>query len=495
MARIRRAKLFLFLRRRRHELFDEAFQAELASLYRDSAKGQPPVPPAQLALATILQAYTGVSDDEVIEVLTMDRRWQLVLDCLDTEEAPFGKATLIRFRQNLISTGLDRRLIERTVALAERDGTVGPRQVRAALDASPLWGAGRVEDTINLLGHAVGRALGMLAREQGREPRAVFAEAGAGLLAGSSLKAALDLDWTEPTARQQAVTIVLAMLDAVTAWLAAEPEVPAEIGTALGVAAIVRAQDVDQTEAGPTLREGVAKDRRISIEDGAMRHGRKSKRQRVDGFKRHVLRDLDTDLIRAVGVTPANAPEASAIEVVLADLAPQGVHLAELHIDRGYLSSSVVRDRPADLTVFCKAWPVRNGDHFPKTAFTLDWEAGTIRCPNAVTIPFAVGETVRFPAEHCAACPLRARCTTSARGRSVSIHPDERLLVEFRERQHTPAGRAKLRERVAVEHSLAHVGRWQGRRARYRGERKNLFDTRRAAVVHNLHVLMRQEAA
>jgi hypothetical protein len=75
----------------------------------------------------------------------------------------------------------------------------------------------------------------------------------------------------------------------------------------------------------------------------------------------------------------------------------------------------------------------------------------------------------------------------------VSIHPDEALLIELRERQLTPEGRAKLRERVAVEHTLAHLGRWQGRRARYRGVRKNLFDLRCCAVVHNLHVLTRSQ--
>jgi hypothetical protein len=56
---VRRAKLFVFLRQHRHELLDEQFQAELAGAYADSPKGQPPVPPAQLALATIVQAYTG----------------------------------------------------------------------------------------------------------------------------------------------------------------------------------------------------------------------------------------------------------------------------------------------------------------------------------------------------------------------------------------------------------------------------------------------------
>ncbi len=59
--RVRRAKLFVFLRQHRHELFDEEFQAELARLYADRPKGRPPVPPAQLALATILQAYTQAS--------------------------------------------------------------------------------------------------------------------------------------------------------------------------------------------------------------------------------------------------------------------------------------------------------------------------------------------------------------------------------------------------------------------------------------------------
>nr|WP_322708500.1 hypothetical protein [Nostoc sp. ChiSLP03a]MDZ8209583.1 hypothetical protein [Nostoc sp. ChiSLP03a] len=28
----------------------------------------------------------------------MDRRWQLVLNCIDCEKAPFSQATLVRFR-------------------------------------------------------------------------------------------------------------------------------------------------------------------------------------------------------------------------------------------------------------------------------------------------------------------------------------------------------------------------------------------------------------
>ena len=103
---------------------------------------------------------------------------------------------------------------------------------------------------------------------------------------------------------------------------------------------------------------------------------------------------------------------------------------------------------------------MRNGDRFPKTAFQLDWAHGVLTCPQEVQMPFAPGGTVHFPAAVCAACPVQARRTASPRGRSVHIHPDERLLAEFRQRQLTAAGRAQLRERAAVEHSLDHSGHW-----------------------------------
>src|SRR5207302_2560146 len=223
---VRRAKLFVFLRQHRHELFDEQFQAELAETYVDSPKGQPPVPPARLALATILQAYTGAGDDEVIEATVMDRRWQLVLDCMGTEEPPFSKGTLAGFRKRLIERDLDRRLVERTVDLAARTKGFGARALRAALDSSPLWGAGRVEDTFNLMGHALRKALGVIAVLQGRGQAAgtavVAAQAGVPQLAASSLKAALDLDWDDPAARDQALAQVVNLLDRVEGFIAGQ---------------------------------------------------------------------------------------------------------------------------------------------------------------------------------------------------------------------------------------------------------------------------------
>ncbi len=112
------------------------------------------------------------------------------------------------------------------------------------------------------------------------------------------------------------------------------------------------------------------------------------------------------------------------------------------------------------------------------SAFVLNWESGTITCPNQVSLPFREGGKVQFPEATCLNCPLRQKCTTSKKGRSISIHPDEKFITELRQRQLTPKGRAKLRERVTVEPSLSHIGRWQGDQARYIGVRQNLSSLR-----------------
>jgi hypothetical protein len=390
---------------------------------------------------------------------------------------------------------MDRRLIERTIELTSQNQGFGSRALRAALDSSPLWGAGRVEDTYNLVGHALKKVICVVADQQERELVEVAQEAGAEMVCESSLKAALDRNWDQQIEKDEALTLVLNVLRAVETWVQTLQQEDALLAQpSLSIAQQVKAQDVQVDEKGQeSLIKGVAKDRRISVEDGQMRHGRKSRSALVDGYKRHVLHDLDTNLIRAVGITPANVPEASVTEAISEDLERQEVCLKELHIDRAYLSSHLVRERSDDLEVYCKAWPVRESKRFAKQTFTLDWERQMIRCPNAQEMPFVPGGVVHFPKETCAQCPLKEQCTTSAKGRSVSIHPDEALLIELRQRQQTQQGRAQLRERVAVEHTLAHIGRWQGRRARYRGIRKNLFDLRRCAVVHNLHVLARSQ--
>src|SRR5262249_15320747 len=143
-------KLYVFLREIRSELFDDEFQAELARAY--DPRGAEPLPAAMLAMVTLLQAYDKTGDADAVVTAQMDKRWQLVLGCLGTEEAPFSQGVLPQFRERMIEYELDKKLLDRTVELAKRTGKFGWQHLKAALDSSPLFGAGRVLDTWNLIG-------------------------------------------------------------------------------------------------------------------------------------------------------------------------------------------------------------------------------------------------------------------------------------------------------------------------------------------------------
>ena len=505
----RTRKLFGFLRELRYELFDDSFQTELESMYRQTGAGKGPLPPALLAMVVLLQAYHGISDAEAVELSVVDLRWQMVLDRLGTTEPAFSQGALSDFRARLIKHDMDQRLLERTVELARKskgfDWKKLPKTLRVAMDSSPLEGAGRVEDTINLLAHAARNVLKCVAMLLECSVREIAVEAGAPLLLGSSIKKELDLDWSDSEKKRGAIVTLVEQLDALEAWI--RENLPSDmlqppLAKLLETLRQLRDQDLepDPSGGGPRIRRGVAPDRRVSVEDPDMRHGRKSKSKRFNGYKRHIAADLDTDLILACAVTPANRPEEQAASNLQADIAALSLDrpVQQLHIDRGYIKSPAVGDTlDARGEVVCRPWVPHNDTLFTKRDFIINMRDRTITCPAGKTEQFTTGTVVEFDPEKCARCTLRLLCTTAREGagRTVNIAEDEQLQHRLRKLTAGPAGRARLRERVAIEHRLAHIAQKQGRRARYRGLRNNLFDLRRSATVLNLETIHRCETA
>jgi len=502
----RNGKLFAFLRLHRHELFDEEFQAQLESMYRNTGAGDAPKSPALLAMVVLLQSYQGTSDATAVELALLDLRWQMVLGCLGATEPVFSQGGLVEFRERLIGANLDRRLIDRTVELArsskEFDWRKLPKTLRVAMDSAPLEGAGRVEDTINLLAHAgrkiVACVAGLLEWTEAR----VCREAGIPLLMESSVKKALDLDWSDPAEKADAVPMLIEQLTRLELWVSVRlpeemkrPPLKEQVDTLRQL--VEQDLEPDPSGGGLRIREGVAEDRRISIEDKEMRHGRKSKSKRFNGYKRHLAIDLDTFLTLACAITPANRPEEEAVAHLATDIRSVAGEIDELYIDRGYINAPLVEEilaRRGD--VVCRPWTARNGKLFAKHEFTINIRDRTITCPAGQQQRFEFGSTVDFSSAECDSCPLRAMCTDAApgRGRTVAIAENEPLQHRLRRRAATPIGRQRLRQRVPVEHRLAHTSRRQGRRARYVGARKNLFDLRRASAIGNLEILQRRAA-
>ena len=328
-------KFYVFLREIRHELFDARFEAELTKAYK-TPRGTPPLPPALLAMVTLLQAYDQVGDADAVVTASMDKRWQLVLGTLGDEDAPFSHGALVAFRARLIAHDLDRQLVLRTVELAKTSGKFGWQHVRAALDSSPLLGAGRVEDTWNLLGRAMQQLVVLASQVTGRSQEVIRHKSGVTVLGQSSVKAALDCDWDDPPARQAGLQRLVEEAEALVRWVqqhsgSATQEPPLSGAWADLRRIITQDLEPDPAGSGPRLRQGTARDRLASLGDRDMRHGRKSTAHPFTGYKRHVLNLLGANLVVDAVCQPANQPEHEALETLWPSLCRPWTGVVPLH--------------------------------------------------------------------------------------------------------------------------------------------------------------------
>jgi len=481
-------------------------------MYANTEGGRPPVAPALLVMVTLLQAYTQVSDAEAVHYALFDKRWQMVLDCRDCEEAPFSQGLLAQFRFRLIAHDMDRELIRRTVELAKATGDFGFKKLRLALDSAPIWGAGRVEDTFNLIGHALVACAACAADVWDSTADQIMEDAELQIVGGSSVKAALDIDWDDQIARKEALDRLLGDVSRFRAWLGKRSRPALDTHAAKRAAEALDAaleqlerligQDVEPDPARENkhrIAEGTAADRQVSVADPEMRHGRKSKSTTINGYKGHIAEELDHHLVLDALAEPANKPEHAAADIMRPNIEHYG-EVDELHIDRGFLSASWVQDLDAlGVPVLSKPWNQANRGLFPKSAFKIDLAAGSVTCPGGEvasvrSIRPAVDGRRHVNFTRCGTCTLRAQCTDSKRGRTLVLHEHEALLQKLLAAKRTPEGRARLRERTAIEHRLAHVLVYAPHEARFMGARKNTFALRRAGAIVNLQAIDRMPA-
>jgi hypothetical protein len=487
-------KLFKFLREHRHLIFDESLCRMMDSMYHDQPRGKKMVSPSILGMATILQAYEQKSDADAVRASVFDKCWQMTLGCLNKDEPPFSQGTLQDFRCRMIKHDMDKALNAKVVEIAKDFGGFCFKKLRVALDSAPLQGLGRVEDTINLLGNALELLVGSIATVSEIPEAKIRHEAGTEIIGKSSIKAAIDIDWSDKAQKEGALQLLLEDVKKVMSWLKNKDEwilASVEVDQSLALLRKRLKQDLERDpNGGAKIKKGVAKDRQISIVDPQMRHGRKSSSRTINGFKQHIAIEMDSKLILATSMRPANEPEFAATEYLKPDVIAWG-EVDEYQIDRGYLASVWTTSLyEAGKLVVCKPWTPANSGLLTKKAFTIDLVHNQVTCPGKMTADISTGKKkmARFAVSDCNVCALKSHCTTSKTGRTINIHEQEGMLQKLEKYQSTHEGRAAARERVKVEHCLAAICNRNGHKARYIGCRKNEFNLNRAAIIHNLHI-------
>lgn len=387
------------------------------------------------------------------------------------------------------------------------------------------------------------------------------------------------IDWDDPVAKQNLVSELVNDALAVLVELCGEdaPEREGQAADALGLLALVAGQDVepaqdsDGTDGRWRIARKVAEDRVISTVDPETPHTRKSKSNRKDGYRGHVVAEPETGLITDCEMTKASgqansdpvvgeqmisrdryhqSPTEAAAHPQPADDEPIGTeHAGDQAADQTNAARKPVADtrsaatdqdsdttnantepagnQPADasgneagkgLEVYgdsaygtgqaraayragghdtvIKPKPLRPAveGRFTLDDFDIHEGAGTITCPAGHTRRMSATRTVTF-GKLCAGCPLRARCTTAAEGRSMTIHPHQDLLRAARAQARTPQFKQAYPTRSTIERIIAWTTTQNGRRIklRYLGVAKNHAWLRTRSAAINLRTLINHD--
>jgi Transposase DDE domain/Transposase domain (DUF772) len=501
-----RDSFYGFLASQRGQLFrDEDF----VEIYCPD-NGRPSVAPSLLANALLLQTHDRVSDEEAKARADYDLRWKVALG-IEPDERPFAKSTLQLFRAQLILKEKMRAVFVRSLELAKQTGHLKVRRLKVILDTTYILGRGAVKDTYNLLGDGIQQLCRGLAVAQGQELEAwVQAHAFQGYF-GSSLKGEAEVNWDDEQSRQAFLQGIVADAQSLMglardmrASLAEEAPASQQIAAASQLLGQLIGQDVDLIDGQAKLKEGVSRDRIVSMHDPEMRHGRKSSSKRFDGHKAAIAVDAESQLITAVDVLPGNAADASlALPLTEASEHNTALEAEETVGDCAYGNGNTRQEfTDAGRKLVAKVADHGRKGQIHKSQFHIDLEAMTCTCPaghttaNLIQTGFWLNQegqkqlrqSFAFPVAVCTSCPLRPQCIQAKanRGRWIQLHPQEALLQQARAFQNSPEFQPYRQMRQTAEHRLARLVQLGLRHARYFGRKKTLFQLLMAATVANL---------
>jgi hypothetical protein len=461
--------VYAFLAEHRRALFPDAMFADLFP----SSRGRPSVPADVVAAVLVLQALEGRSDREAAEALTFDLRWKAACGW-PIGSVGFHATVLTYWRRRLAASGRPDRIFDAVREVVRATGIVSGK-TRRALDSTVLEDAVATQDTVIQLIAAIRR----VRRDVPGAAEVVAAHCTAHDYDDPGKPA---IAWNDPQARAALVDALVGDAHRLLGHLP-EQQLGPRGAEAVALLALIAGQDVepvpgsDGTDGRWQIARRVAAERVISVTDPDARHAHKTVERRTDGFTAHILIEPDTGLITATRLTaaagPANSDATVGIELLTDDPTLSGP--VEVLADSAYGTGDALAALAATgHRPVIKPWPLRPAvpGGFTGDDFLVDEAAGSVTCPAGITRPISRTRVVTFGVA-CRGCPLHDRCTTSASGRSLKLHPHDALQRAHRVRAADPDFQAIYRRhRPMVERSIAWLTRGN-RRLRYRGTLSN----------------------
>jgi Transposase DDE domain/Transposase domain (DUF772) len=307
--------VFAFLAAHRRVLFDDSFTADLFP----SGTGRPSLPADLVGSVLVLKELYGLSDRQTAEAVMFDLRWKVACGRSLTAGS-FDPTTLVYWRRRIAASDRPDRVFDKLAEVIAETGVLRGRR-RRCVDSTVFDDAVATQDTVTLLVAAIRKVARTVPGAA-----AVVAEVCRG---DYSRAGKPDIDWDDPQAKTELVSMLVNDALAVLARLCGPdaPEREDAAADALGLLALVAGQDVEPAEGSDgtdgrwRIARRVAPDRVISTVDPQARHTRKSRSQRRDGYRAHLMTEPDTGLITDCEMTMATGPDNTdaAMGITLAD--------------------------------------------------------------------------------------------------------------------------------------------------------------------------------
>ncbi len=461
-----------------------------------SSTGRPSISPVYTFLGLLIQLEKGYSDRELEEESRFDDRVKFALTANRSFDG-IDAVTLHDHRKRFIGSDIGREILSKTIELAVEEGFFSEENLNV-VDSFMVFGAAARQDTYTLLFKGIKVGLKFAEFYEIKEIASKQLQREDYNLDRKKPK----LDWDNEEEKQQVLKELVEDALQLSQFLRAELPDEKDIEEICKLLEKIARQDVDIDEDGQVkIKNGTAKDRIISVHDPEMRHGRKSKVQKSDGYKSSIITGGEkAQIVLGVHLDPANAPDGDALPTLIEDAYKQKYPLQNLLVDSAYAKNQefleLLKDHGLDIYVKVGKTTSRKG-YFSKDEFDIDLSSGTVTCPAGNKQDFPAERVVdrkavvvKFRADTCKQCSCKKECTSSKTGRSITIHPYEDKLQEQKKYQRTEEFKSNYAKRAHGERTISHMARGGGRKARYAGKTKNLFQQIMVGISTNIKAIM-----
>ena len=297
--------VFALLAEHRQELFPDSFIADLFS----SSVGRPSLPADLVGSVLVLKELYDLSDPQTAEALRYDIRWKVACG-RSLSQTSFDPSTLVYWRKRIAASDRPHRVFDAVAQVIADTGILRGRRKRC-VDSTVFDDAVATQDTVTQLVAAIRKVARVVPGAQAVIERVAKLD--------YSKPGKPSIDWDDAAAKQNLVSDLVNDAFAVLAELTG-PDAPARedaAADALGLLALVAGQDVEPAEDSDgadgcwRIARRVAPDRVISTVDTQARHTRKSKSNRKDGFRGHLVAEPTTALITDCELTKASGEAGS----------------------------------------------------------------------------------------------------------------------------------------------------------------------------------------